>query len=47
MFRIDLLLSIKIYLIISADKFCKTTDNPLPGQFQELELLIIVNGQEE
>jgi hypothetical protein len=46
-FRIDLLPSIWIHLVISANKLCKAANDPLLGQLQEPGLPIIVNGQEE
>jgi hypothetical protein len=44
-FWIDLLPLIKIHFIISVDKLYKAANDLLPGQLQELALLIIVNGQ--
>jgi hypothetical protein len=45
LYRIDFPASIKVYPVISPDWFCKYTNNPLLGQYNNLLLLIEVEGE--
>ena len=47
MYKVELLETIKVYLVFSLDKLYKASNNPLLGQRNEPLLLIQVNGKDE